>query len=222
VTTDEIIDRLYGLPPDEFTHARDDAVRELRKDGLRAEAARVKALRKPTAAAAAVNQLVRRHRRDVERFLSAAESLRKVQVAGKGDLAAATSAERDALAGLVRTGGDRVRQSLQSAAVDEEAATQLLEGRLEHELEPRGFGTLFAGGVIAPPERAAKTAPPTTSKRPDDSAARAKLREAEERLAEASATEREAHRTWKRAEAALDKAEKAVARARDELTALRS
>jgi hypothetical protein len=222
VTTDEIIDRLYGLPLDEFTQARDDAVRELRKEGLRAEAARVKELRKPTAAAAAVNQLVRTHRRDVERFLSAANALRKVQVAGKGDLAAATSAEREALVGLIRTGGGQVRQSLQAAAVDEEAAKQLLDGRLEHELEPRGFGTLFAGGAITPPRRAAKAAPPPRAAKPDDSAARASLREAEHRLAEARANEREAHRSWKRAEGALDKAEKAVARARDELTRIRS
>jgi hypothetical protein len=221
MTPDEIIDRLYGLPQEEFTKARDDAARELRRDGLRAEAARLKELRKPTAAAAAVNQLVRKHRGDVEKFLSAADALRKAQVSGKGDLAASTVAERDALARLVRTGGDQVRQSLQAAAADEGAARQLLEGRLERELEPRGFGTLFAGGKITPPKRATKDAPPATPRKPDDTAARAELREAERRLTEAKAGEREAQRNWKQAEAEVAKAEKAVARARDALAKLR-
>src|SRR5262249_51149563 len=58
VTVDEIIDQLYGLPLGEFTAARNEAAAELSGD----EAKRVKALRKPTGAAAAVNRLVRDHR----------------------------------------------------------------------------------------------------------------------------------------------------------------
>jgi hypothetical protein len=58
VEVEEIIDRLYSLPLAEFTTARNDAERELRKAGQKKQAARVKALRKPTAAASAVNRLV--------------------------------------------------------------------------------------------------------------------------------------------------------------------
>jgi hypothetical protein len=220
MTADEIIDRLYGLPAAEFTSARDEAVRELRKEGRRSEAARVKERRKPTAAAAAVNRLVRDRRDGVERFLAAADALRQAQVRGEGDLAAATREEREALDLLVRAGGVHVRQSLQAAAVDEEAARQLLEGRLERELEPRGFGTLFAGAPPSAPRKRARPAP-RKPKRPDDTDARAKLRESERALAEAKAREREAHRSWKQAEAALTKAEAAVAHARDELAKLR-
>src|SRR5438270_1978212 len=71
----DIADRLYGLPVEEFTHARNEAAAELRKAGRRDEAERIKALRKPTAAAAAVNRLVHEHRADVEKFLAAASAL---------------------------------------------------------------------------------------------------------------------------------------------------
>ncbi len=142
--TTEIIDRLYELPPAEFTAARNEAARELRKAGRREDAERVMALRKPTAAADAVNRLVRGHRADVEEFLHAAAALRDAQFAGKGDREAATRRERDALARLLAAGGEEVRQSLLAAAVDDDAARYLLEARLERELEPRGFGTLLA------------------------------------------------------------------------------
>lgn len=72
---DEIADRLYALPPEEFTAARNQAERELRKRGEREQADRVKALRKPNAAAGAVNQLVHSHHAEVEAFLQAAARL---------------------------------------------------------------------------------------------------------------------------------------------------
>jgi hypothetical protein len=50
---EEIIDRLYALPLGEFTRNRNQAERELRKAGQREQAEQVRALRKPTAAAAA-------------------------------------------------------------------------------------------------------------------------------------------------------------------------
>ena len=136
VASDEIIDELYGLPLSEFTQARNQAASELRRAGRGAEADQVKALRKPSVAAGAVNRLVREHRREVEAFLRAAAVLRDAQFAGKGDLQAATKDEREALERLTRAGGEPVRQSLLAAAVDEQAARELLAGRLEHQLEP--------------------------------------------------------------------------------------
>lgn len=74
---DEVIDRLYGLPPEEFTPARDEAERELRRAGRWEQADPVEALRKPSAAAGAVNRLVRGHRPQVEAILEAAARLRE-------------------------------------------------------------------------------------------------------------------------------------------------
>src|SRR5262249_12612681 len=151
-----------------FTAARNEAAATLDGD----ERQRVKALRKPTAAAAAVNHLVREHRGDVDAFLNASAALLDAQVAGKGSLDDATKQQRDALARLVKAGGEPVRQSLLAAAVDEDAANELLAGRLERELEPRGFGTLLSH--VKPSARPAR---PKPAKR-DDREARARLNEA--------------------------------------------
>lgn len=196
MTVDEVIDRLYGLPPGEFTAARNEAANALGGD----DRARVKALRKPTAAAAAVNRLVREHRDDVDTFLSASAALREAHVKGKGSLAGATREQRDALARLVQAGGEAVRQSLLAAAVDEDAAKELLAGRLERELEPRGFGTLLS--QVKPPPRQAR---PKQPKR-DDREARARLDEARQELNAAEAEERQARRRWEQAQSELDKA----------------
>jgi len=235
---DEIVDRLYGLPLAEFTQARNAAASDLRKAGERETAARVKALRRPTVAAGAVNRLVREHRDDVEQFLRAAAELRDAQFSGEGDLAAAGKQQRDELGRLIRIGGEEVRQSLLAAAVDDEAARQLLEARLERELEPRGFGTLLAHAPPGRPSGAAATrataAPPkpepkaTSSERapaerkePDDGAARARLKDAEDALRGAEAEERQARRHWDETRGELEKAQAAVERARRDLDHLR-
>lgn len=51
---------LYGLPIELFVSERQAVAKELRRQGLRDEAARITGLRKPSVAAWAVNQLVRR------------------------------------------------------------------------------------------------------------------------------------------------------------------
>jgi len=212
VAIDEVADRLYGLPPDEFTGERDAAARELKAEGRAEDAAAVKALRKPTAAAAAVNRLVREHRADVDRFLQANSSLRDAQLAGKGDLEAATAKQRQALDGLVQLGGEHVRQSLTAAAVDDEAAAELLAGRLVRELEPRGFGTLLAH---APPRgRAPKTKPKPPPKPEVDPKAREALRAAEATLVAKLGDQQEAERRLAKARGQVEKARTAVERAR--------
>jgi len=217
VAADDIVDRLYDLPLGEFVRARDEAARELRKAGEREEADRVKALKKPTAAAGAANRLVRERRDEVEEFLRAAVEVREAQLAGKGDLGAAVKRQRQLLEQLVRAGGEAVRQTLFAAAVDDEAAAELLAGRLERELEPRGFGTLLAHAPAEPPRRAARAASPA---KPDDRAARAKLREATEALAAAEAEERQARRRLEQLEREVQRARAAVGKAEAELDRL--
>lgn len=214
---------MYALPLAEFTQARNEEARRLRKTGSAEDAERVKALRKPTAAAAAANRLAREHRRELEQFLRSAVALRDAQLAGKGDLAVATRQEREALARLVRAGGEAVRQTLLAAAVDEDAAAQLLAARLEHELEPRGFGTLLghARPDAPPPRRPAapekpKPAAPRKQK-PDDRAARAKLQEATRARSAAESEERRAGRRFAEAQKELERAKAAVDKARHDL-----
>lgn len=134
-----------------------------------------------------MNRLVREQRRNVDAFLKAAASLRDAQSAGKGDLAAARDREREALDRLIQVGGAEVRQSLLAATVDDEAARELLQGRLVRELEPRGFGTLDSHAKPSAAKPTTGKRPSPKPKRPDDRAARAKLREAQEAVTAAEA-----------------------------------
>jgi hypothetical protein len=243
---EEIIGRLYSLPLAEFTPERNRAERELRKAGRREQAEQVKALRKPTAAAAAANHLVHAHRVQVEAFLQTAAALRDAQVAGKGDLAKAAQAEREELEKLVRLGGEAVRPALQAAAVDDNTARDLLEARLVREPEPAGFGTLLAHAPVAarsgtsrpqnenrpganhsaskPPAR--KAAPTrhreAKSPTPDDRAARRRLQEAKQVLTAAAAEERQVQRRLTQAQRELEMAQASVEKAQRELDRLRA
>ena len=221
MSADEIADRLYALPHEEFTQARNEAERELRKAGEREQADRVKALRKPTAAAAAANRLVHAHRAEVEAFLRAAATLRDAQFAGKGDLAAAAQAERGELEQLVSLGGEAVRPTLQAAAVDDNTARELLQGRLVREPEPAGFGTLLVHAEPAAAKSPTRKKVATAATRTDDSAARARLREAKKTLGAAAAEERQAKRQWEQAQRELQSAQAAVEKAQEELDRLR-
>lgn len=222
MSVDEIADRLYSLPLEEFTRARNDAERELRKAGEREQADQVKALRKPTAAAAAANRLVHAHRAQVEAFLRAAATLRDAQVAGKGDLAAAAKAEHEELEQLVTLGGEAVRPTLQAAAVDDDTARELLQARLVREPEPAGFGTLLAHAEPKAAGAGASTARKRRAPaRPDDSAARSRLQEAKKMLDAAAAEERQAQRRWAQTQRDLETARAAVEKAQHELDRLR-
>ena len=166
---------LYSLPPGEFTGARDARVKELRKEGDREAADAVKAFRRPTVAAWALNQLARTRAKDLERLLAAGEKLRSAQeeLLGGGDRAAfqeAAAAERDLVAELAadattlaseageRGGGmrEKVSETLHAAALDEDTAAELRAGRLTREREAiGGFGAPGGGPAPAPAPRGA-------------------------------------------------------------------
>jgi hypothetical protein len=183
---DRAAEELYGLPPGDFTRARDELAGRLRKDGKREEAQAVKALRKPTLAAWALNQLGRHRRKDVERLLEAGRKLQKAQedLVGGGEVSAfqaAAAKERELVAELTReaaalaakTGAkpaasleEKIGATLRAAALDEETAVDLAAGRLVREREAvGGFGeaTVQAG---APPKRPQEKRP--QEKRPQE------------------------------------------------------
>jgi hypothetical protein len=153
---DQTADELYGLPPGEFTRARDARVKEVRADGDREAAEAIKALRKPTVAAWALNQLTRRRSKDLDRLLKAGEQLRAAQedLLGGGDrsafqkaaakereLVAELSADAAALASEAGQSGsglqEKVAETLHAAALDEETAEELRSGRMVREREVR-------------------------------------------------------------------------------------
>ena len=171
-------DDLYGLPLDRFIAERTALARALRADKQRDEASAVAALRKPSVAAWAVNQLVRSQGAAVGELYDAGDAVRDAQerlLAGSGDgraLRAANERERAAVdtlmqaaRGLLDSGGhelspsvvDRVADTLHAAALDPQAREQVREGRLERELRHVGLGlgeSVFAPAPAGPPSAA--------------------------------------------------------------------
>jgi hypothetical protein len=161
-TTGEVDpDDLYGLPLDRFVLERAALAKTLRKDGQRDEAARVVALRKPSVAAWAVNQLVRTQGRAVAELFEAGDVAQEAQadlLAGRADGSAlrdSMARERAAVAelvhkarGLLSSEGheltpamlERVSETLHAAALNEEARAQVRDGRLGKELRHIGLG----------------------------------------------------------------------------------
>jgi hypothetical protein len=232
------IDRLFGLPLDEFTKARNDLARQLKRDGDSEGAAAVQELAKPTVAAWTVNQLARTERVAVGKLLEAGEALRAAQgrLLGGEDasdaLREATVQERETIRGLThdaeqvlasagRTATqavlERVAATLRAAAVSDEGRELLESGRLTTELEPAGFG-----GVAGAPA-AGRTRP--RAKRHAHTVDRKRQREEEQQLRQelrrkareleraARGAEREAERAAATAEEARRRAERARAEA---------
>lgn len=164
------MDELYGLPLDRFTPERNALARELRNGGERERGAEVAALRKPSVAAWAVNQLVRTQKSAIGELFEAGDGLRHAHdevLAGRGDggsLRVAVERERQAVESLIQSAGgllsadghelsptivDRVADTLHAAALDDDARVQVSDGRLERELRHVGLGMAAAGGTPA-------------------------------------------------------------------------
>jgi hypothetical protein len=185
---DDEIDRLYGLPLEEFIPARDALSKELRDTGRRGEATAIKKLPKPTVAAWAVNQAVRSQPRAARELWEAGDALAAAQEAvlsGKGtgaDLREAADRERaavdplvDAARGLLTSSGgdlsettiDRVRATLQAAAIDVDAREDVAAGRAVRERAPRGlFGGDEAPIPAAPAKRRRSAGSDATEEKP--------------------------------------------------------
>jgi len=223
----EVVERaaaeLYGLPPGEFTRARDERAKALRADGDREAADAVKRLRRPTVAAWAVNQLARGRREDVDALLAAGERLRAAQeeLLGGGDRSAfqeAAAEERELVARLSadaatlaseageRGGGlyEKVAETLHAAALDVEAAEELRRGRLVREREAIGG---FGEGGAPLPSPSAPRASKAPKKGPSSAAKpRSDQSEKRQRLNAARTDERHARRELEAAERALEHA----------------
>ena len=214
---DERIAGLYAVPLEQFTPERNALATELRVSGDAEGAALVKALRKPTAAAWAVNQLVRGEPDLVEALLGAGGELRQAHrqaASGRGSeqLRAAADAERTAVELLVARAAavlgrpvtpalaESIRNSLHAASSDDTARERVRAGTLVTELRPVGLGPVPAAGT-----QRSKQAPPKAPPRVDS-----------KRELRAAATEEAAlQREFDAAARALARAEESYARARE-------
>src|SRR5262245_60036324 len=233
MTLEEAADRLYGVDLDEFGAERARLVKELRSEGRREEAAQVGKLRKPTIAAWALNQLVRRNRREVDLLLHAGHRLRQSQAGvvrggqrASFDQARQTEAEavrslgrqteallRSERGGASETVVDQVVRGLRAAAVSDEGREHLTRGDFVRPPEGESGFDLLSGLVGELPKR------PPPAKRGRDEARRVKaeLQEARRRLREADAGLRAAEADVRRAERAAEAAAKRVDEARAEV-----
>jgi hypothetical protein len=225
------LDRLYALPLDEFTAARNDLARRLTKAGRVDAAAEVKKLAKPSVAVWTANQLARREPGEVRALLRSAEELRKEQervLGGKGvsDLQDRLAEQRRAVRALARLGRDvladegrsasdaiveRIAKTLDAAALDEGARFQLRAGRLTEELEPPGFEALAGMTPARPRSKGAGAAKP---KGGGVAAARRRVHEAQRVV-------RARGREAAQAESAAEQAESAAAEVRRKARAAR-
>ena len=243
---DRVADDLYGLPPREFTAARDAAVKGLRADGDKELAREVAALRRPTVPAWLANQLVRRHPDQIDPLLELGAALREATATLSGPQLRELSRQRGELVrALVRqarrlaaeTGQpvseDAARgleETLNAALADEQAGTLLRGGRLTEALQHTGFGGTPSGAPTPPrppePGRAGRRESGRRESGAEPSAAerrRAERRaELERELAAAWATARAAADARAEAESVADGAAKVAAEARRTAERLRA
>lgn len=215
--------KLYGLPPSEFTAARNARAKELRKDDPELAAA-VAGLPKPTVAAAALNELVREDPSEVRALVQSGKRLRQAQeaaVAGKkgADLNAAIQEHRAALDRVQRdlrrrklSGPtlEKAMKTLRATSVDPDLQPLLERGILHEDLTAAGFG-LDPGLVPARPKQPAPAAKPAAKPKPQpDPKLRAKLKTAEAELADAERRAEHVRRDLERAKEAVERARQAV------------
>ena len=225
------IDKLFQLPPGEFTAARNALAK-----GAGPQGASIKALTKPPIAAWAVNQLYWRDRNTYDSLVAAAEEMRKTHRAviegRKGDLRSAGREHELALdaalkstMALLEEAGQPATDATKHAVLNTLRALPADEapGRLTKPLAPGGF-EMLAGVTPAPSSgrkvqkrAAAKPAPEdarSVKERERRAAAERALRDAEQRARQAE---------FEAARAARDaaKADRLVEQMRQEFEAAR-
>jgi uncharacterized protein DUF3359 len=237
-TPDDEIQHLYRLPPEEFTPARNELAKRLRKEGRKDAAAEVQSLPKPTPSAWAVNALFERQPKKMEALLGAGKRARAAQreaVSGRGaeTLREAIRAARslsDELrweAGQVlaeqgkppsRVMVERIAANLQALAFSPAASEAAERGWLDGDLEPPGFEVLAGLQVASAPvvDLAARREAKREAEEEKERPARAAKQEAHRRgeaaeKARREREEREAERLRKQIETAEEKVERARA-----------
>jgi hypothetical protein len=231
VDVDALTSELYALPPERFTAARDEAAKRLRADGRRADAERVRALRRPTVVAWAVNRLAQTRPELLDELLEAGAEVAAAQraaMAGGGAAALRTAGARrrkavaaaaEAAAGLLRADGRHpeahlpgIGATLEAASADEAAGAAVRLGTLATELAgPSGFGLAGLEPVPAEPDDAG---PAPDTDQAAARAARAARELADELAGRAAAARADAERTAAEAEAARATADELAEAAR--------
>jgi hypothetical protein len=232
---DERLDELYREHPAGFVAGRDRLAKDLRSDGDREGAERVRKLRRPTAAAWLINRAALTSPAELEEFAHASRQLEEAQgraLEGRDEGAAewraaatrereATGAVVDAAEGAARDAGrpasgrllELVAETLRAASSDSELRDRVLRGRVEREQSAATLGTLAA----APPRRRESG----SAKRRDVAQARRELNRLEGEMADATEREERLRERVDRTAEALREEKKRLSETRREVAALR-
>lgn len=230
-------DALYALPPSEFTAARDAAAKDC---GNKELGARIRALRKPSVAAWAVNLLVRREVDQIDQVLSLGAALRDAAGAMAGDDLRALTRQRRQLTAVLTTSarslareydvrltptvGDQVEAVLNAAMLDSVAADVVRSGLLVTAFVSTGVGDLDVDSVVAVPSavgvRARAIDAPRLHVVPDDTSARRER--ARTALEAATTAESAARRDLAAADRELERARTRRGQAQEEIARLQS
>ena len=214
---------LYGVAPAEFVSARAAAAsgadRELRAD--------IKALRKPTASAAAVNALTRRDPALIDRLLALGDRMRDAFAARDRDAIREVTRQRQRLLQTALRDLDaspsvarEVEETLQAAVIDPAAAAAVRSGMLVRALESTGVESVDVSEAVAVPldesELAARSLPAVDAvpRRADSHSAKSEPGPGESGEPGESASDR------RERQRAIRAAERALERARSEADAL--
>ncbi len=226
---DTDIDRLYQLPPDEFTAARNALAKDAGADG-----ADVRRLAKPPIAAWAVNQIYWKRRDIYDALIAASSELRKLHKAilsgRRADIREAAKVHGEAIdaalkaaLGILGEEGHPVTDATRQAILTTLRALPADDppGRLTRTLQPGGF-EMLAGLSIAGPKsgggkrsfrlKAEATKAEATKTTQAKSPAPAKARTDPKAAAQANAAHEAAARAVREAEQAASRAEFEAAR----------
>ncbi|WP_406055907.1 hypothetical protein OG462_08170 [Streptomyces sp. NBC_01077] len=174
---EEVAEELYGLRPAEFVPARDAYVAEARKAKDAKAAKAIAALRRPSLAAWAANQLARRRQEEAHQFLALGEALREAhRTLDAEQLRTASGQRRRLVTTLARTAAavageagqpvsdtvlHEIEQTLHGVLADEDIAEQWSKGRLVKVPEAAvGFAAVAPDTVPARRTATPKTPPP--------------------------------------------------------------
>jgi hypothetical protein len=238
---DAALDRVFGAPLEDFVSERNAVAKELSTAGEEDEAAEVKALKKPSVSAWALNQGVRADRKASKAVLAAAKALEAAQdEALQGEAAGLRKAQEkqqqtvDAMLEVVEgaVSGrelspamlDRVRETLRAIPGDDELRAEFEEGRVTRDRQAVGFTGGIADVSSRPTrKRAAKSTPRKRGAerrlaraQKDHETARERLETARGSVDQLDEQLKAARRRVKEAEAALSDAEAELRAAKKE------
>ena len=171
---DGAVGELYGLPPEDFLAARRGLAAQAKADKETGLAKAIESIRKPTAAAWAINQLVRARPADVDRLVELAAGLHDAQEKMDGAAMKSLGRERTTLidqlvratAEVARDAGgslsmpvaNQVRETFVAALATTAAAEAVGSGQLTRALSYAGFGDVDLSEATAAPAPARRPA----------------------------------------------------------------